>query len=512
MTSTTLSTSSHSVTDDGALRPSNLIGGAWQDGRGAELRTLRNPADRDELVAQLVGVDGAQVDQAVDAAAEAQRAWASTPLLDRVALLFRFKGLLEAHADELAELIVRENGKLLAEARGDVRRGIDVVDFACGLPSQLQGYALSDISSNVDCQVHREALGVMAGVPPCNFPAMIPLWLMPVAVGCGNAFILKPAEKAPLTGTRIVELFAEAGLPAGVISVLQGGRDTVERLIAHERLSAISFVGSTAVAQSIYREAAARGKRVQALGGAKNHLIVLPDADLARTVPALIGSCFGCAGQRCLAGSVLVAVGDAERRAAVRDAVVAAAGALRLGDGMDAKAGMGPLIDDEQRDRVLSWIDVGLSEGAELLLDGRTARADNRPRGSFLGASVFGSVRSDMRIAQEEIFGPVLSLLECETLDQAIDISNATRFGNSASLFTGDGAAARRFRERIQCGMLGINLGVPAPMAMFSFGGWKQSLFGDSHAYGADAVHFATRKQVVTERWFGAEAPKDGWV
>jgi malonate-semialdehyde dehydrogenase (acetylating)/methylmalonate-semialdehyde dehydrogenase len=374
------------------------------------------------------------------------------------------------------------------------------------------GRTLPDVSRDVDSYVVREPVGVVVGIPPFNFPAMIPLWMMPIAVACGNCFILKPAEKAPLTGTRLVELFAEAGLPDGVVSVVHGGKEVSERLLADPHVQAVSFVGSSAVAESVYRLGAAHGKRVQALGGAKNYLIVLPDADVARSVPALIGSCFGCAGQRCLAGSVLVPVGDGARQATVVDAFVQAARGLRLGDGLDESATLGPVLNPEQRRRILDAIDRGVKEGARLVADGRAATASDRPRGCFLGPTVFDEVHPDSFVAREEVFGPVVSVLRAGDLDEAIGLANRSRYGNSVSLFTQSGAAARTFRQRIQAGMLGINLGVPAPMAFFSFGGWKQSFYGDLHAHGPDAVDFYTRKKVVTERWFGAEAPKDGWV
>jgi malonate-semialdehyde dehydrogenase (acetylating)/methylmalonate-semialdehyde dehydrogenase len=371
---------------------------------------------------------------------------------------------------------------------------------------------LADVTRDVDCQVVREPLGVIVGIPPFNFPAMIPLWMMPLAVACGNCFILKPAEKAPLTGTRLVELFAEAGLPAGVVSVVQGGREVSERLIADAQVDAVSFVGSSAVAEAVYRTAAAHGKRVQALGGAKNALIVLPDADLGRSLPALIGSCFGCAGQRCLAGSLLIAVGDRGRQDAVIAGFVQAAGELRPGQGLDESATLGPVINPEQRRRILGAIERGLDEGARLALDGRGLAVPSLPRGCFVGPTIFDAVRPEMFVAREEIFGPVVSVLRAADLDEAIHLANATRYGNSVSLFTQSGAAARRFRERIQAGMLGINLGVPAPLAFFSFAGWKQSLFGDLGTQGADAITFYTRKKVISERWFGAATSRDGWV
>jgi malonate-semialdehyde dehydrogenase (acetylating)/methylmalonate-semialdehyde dehydrogenase len=358
----------------------------------------------------------------------------------------------------------------------------------------------------------REPLGVVAGIPPFNFPAMIPLWMAPVAVACGNAFILKPAEKAPLTGTRLVELFADAGLPAGVVSVVQGGKAVSERLITNPHAQAVSFVGSSAVAESVYRLAAQHGKRVQALGGAKNYLVVLPDADMRRSLPALIGSCFGCAGQRCMAGSVLVAVGDRSRQDAVVEAFAREAQDLRLGGGLDEAATLCPVLNPEQRRRILAAIERGLEEGARLVLDGRNATVPELPRGCFVGPTIFDEARPEMFIVREEIFGPVVSVLRAADLDEAISLANRNRYGNSVSLFTQSGAAARTFRERIQAGMLGINLGVPAPLAFYSFAGWKQSLFGDLGTHGPDAVAFYTRKKVVSERWFGAEAPRDGWV
>lgn len=490
----------------------NLIGSRWVPGSGPQTRTLRNPADTAEVVAEVVEASAEQVDEACATAARAFPAWSATPAPDRARVLFCYRELLEENFDELAELIVRENGKLLSEARGSLRRGVDVVEFACGIPSLLMGRTLQDVSANVDSYVLLEPVGVVVGIPPFNFPAMIPLWMMPLAVACGNTFILKPAEKAPLTATRLVGLFREAGLPPGVVNAVQGGREVSERLIGHPQVQAISFVGSSAVAEAVYRNAAAHGKRVQALGGAKNHLLVMPDADLPRSVPALIGACFGCAGQRCLAGSVLVAVGDRPQQDAVVDAFVGAAGSLRLGDGLAPTTGMGPVVNEEQRRRILDAIERGVGEGARLVLDGRPALAADRPRGCFVGPTVFDEVTPEMFLGREEVFGPVVSVMRARDLNEAVNLTNRSRYGNSASLFTRSGAAVREFRARIQAGMLGVNLGVPAPMAFFSFGGWKQSIFGDLHAHGPDAVAFYTRKKVVTERWFGAEAPKEGWV
>jgi malonate-semialdehyde dehydrogenase (acetylating)/methylmalonate-semialdehyde dehydrogenase len=501
-----------STVDAGSHVGRNLIGGCWVESRGTVARRICNPADTAEVLASVREASAEQVDEAGAAAARAFPGWRATPPPDRARVLFKFRALLESHFLELARGIVRENGKLLSEAKGSLRRGIDVVEYACGIPSQLMGQTLTDVSRDVDCYVVREPVGVVAGIPPFNFPAMIPLWMMPIAVACGNTFILKPAEKAPLTGTRLVELFAEAGLPPGVVGVVQGGKEVSERLITSSHVQAVSFVGSSAVAESVYRTAAAHGKRVQALGGAKNHLIVLPDADLERSLPALIGSCFGCAGQRCLAGSVLVAVGDRDRQDAVVDGFVRAARELRPGDGLNDAATLGPVVNPEQHERIRNAIARGVEEGAKLVLDGRFLAVPDHPRGCFVGPTIFDEVSPEMYVGREEIFGPVVSAMRARDLDEAIALANRSRYGNSVSLFTQSGAAARAFRERIQAGMLGINLGVPAPMAFFSFGGWKQSIFGDLHTHGPDAVAFYTRKKVVSERWFGAEAPKDGWV
>jgi len=496
----------------GAGSGANLIGDRWVAGTGPVTRTLVDPSDTGVVVATVAEASAEQVDEACAAAARAFSAWKATPAPDRAHVLFRFRDLLEKNFNDLAELIVRENGKLLSEARGSLRRGLDMVEFACGVPSQLMGKTLTDISRNVDSYDVREPVGVVVGIPPFNFPAMVPLWLMPVAIACGNTFILKPSEKAPLCGTRLVELFREAGLPVGVAQVIQGGKDVSERLIMNPHVQAVSFVGSSAVAESVYKLGAAHGKRVQALGGAKNYLIVLPDADVERSVPALIGACYGCAGQRCLAGSVLMAVGDKRQQDAVVDAFAQGARDLKLGDGLDENATMGPLVNIDQQKRVLDWIERGVRDGARLLVDGRHTSVPGHPRGCFVGPTLFDGVTPDMAIAREEIFGPVVTVLRAKDLDEAITLANRSRYGNSVSLFTKSGAAAREFRARIQAGMLGINLGVPAPMAFFSFAGWKQSFYGDHGAHGPDAVNFYTKKKVVTERWFGAEAPKDGWV
>jgi malonate-semialdehyde dehydrogenase (acetylating)/methylmalonate-semialdehyde dehydrogenase len=489
----------------------NLIGGTWVEGRGNTSRDIYNPADSAELVAPVREAALEQVDEACTAAARAFPGWRATPAPERAHVLFKFRELLVKNFSDVSHSIVGENGKLLSEARGALQRGIDVVEFACGIPSQMMGQALTDISRDVDCYAIREPLGVVAGIPPFNFPALIPLWMMSVAVACGNTFILKPAEKAPLTGTRLIEMFTDAGLPPGVVSVVQGSKEVSERLISNPHVQAISFVGSSAVAESVYRTAASHGKRVQAHGGAKNHLIVLPDADLERSLPALIGSCFGSAGQRCLAGSVLVVVGDRARQDTVLDAFIHLASELKLGDGLDDTATLSPVVNPKEEKRIRAAIERGVTEGARLRLDGRSQSVPHRPRGCFIGPTIFDDVTPEMFIGREEIFGPVVSVMRASDLDAAITLTNRSRYGNTVSLFTQSGAAARTFRERIQVGMLGINLGVPAPMGFFPFGGWKNSLYGDLDAQ-ADAVAFYTRKKVISERWFGSDAPKDGWV
>jgi malonate-semialdehyde dehydrogenase (acetylating)/methylmalonate-semialdehyde dehydrogenase len=496
---------------DEQTRGMNLIGRSWVPGQGASTRCVYNPADTQELVAEVREASAEQVDEACQHAARAFPGWRATPAPERARVLFRYRQILEEQFDKLAALIVQENGKLLSEARGSLRRGLDVVEFACGIPSQILGRTITNGSRDVDSTVMIEPLGVVAGIPPFNFPAMIPLWMMPIAVACGNTFILKPAEKCPLTATRLVELFSQAGLPSGVVSVVQGGKDVSERLIANPHVKAVSFVGSTSVAEHVYRLAATHGKRVQALGGAKNSLIVSPDADLSRSIPALIGSCFGCAGQRCLAGSVLIAVGDSRDQDAIVNAFVQAARGLKPGSGMDEASTFGPVLNVEQRQRIEQWIERGINEGARLILDGRSVSVPAWPNGCFVGPTVFDNVAPEMDIAREEVFGPVVSILRAANLNEAVTLANRSRYGNSVSLFTQSGAMARAFRARTEAGMLGINLGVPAPMAVFSFAGWKQSLFGDLGAHGPDAVAFYTRKKVVTERWFGAETPEEGW-
>ncbi len=454
-----------------------------------------NPATGD-VIEEVPLSDAREVDAAVRAATEAFATWSRTSVMDRVRLMFRFKALLEDHVDELAALVTRHHGKTLDESAGEVRRGIEVVDFACGAPTLLQGRTLRDVSSGVDQDLYRYPVGVCAGIPPFNFPVMIPLWMFPLSIVAGNTFVLKPSERTPLGGTRLAELFLEAGFPAGVLNVVHGAASTVDALLEHPGISAMSFVGSAPVARHVYTHAAARGKRVQALGGAKNHIVVMPDADPAVTVPAILNSAFGNAGERCLAGSVAVAVGRAGD--ALLDPLRDAATKLVVGPGDQKGVQVGPLIRAEHRDRVASFVAEGVAEGAELVVDGR---GEMSRRGFFLGPTILDRVTPTMSVGREEIFGPVLSVARAANLDEAIAQANASSLGNMATIFTQSGRAGREFRERVEAGMTGINVPVAQPFAFFPFSGWKGSFYGDLHVHGTDGIDFYTRKKVVVTRW-----------
>jgi malonate-semialdehyde dehydrogenase (acetylating) / methylmalonate-semialdehyde dehydrogenase len=473
-----------------------LIGGTFRESSGSQVDDIPDPATG-ETIARLPHSTGEEIDQAVAAAREAFPAWADTPPPDRAQVLFRLKALLEEHFEELSLLVTQENGKTLPEARGEVRRGIEVVDLACGAPTLLMGTSLDQIAGGIDEEAIRFPVGVVAGITPFNFPSMVPMWMIPLALACGNAFILKPSQRTPLSGVRLGELITEAGFPDGVFNVVHGAKDSVDALLTHPAIDAVSFVGSAGVAAYIYSTAAAHGKRVQALGGAKNHMVVMDDADLEPTVTGLISSAFGNAGQRCLAGSVAVGVGKVGD-VLVRE-VVDQAERLRLGPGADPDTDMGPVIRDERRKELIGYVDEGLSAGARLVADGREAGPD---RGFFLGPTVFDGVTPDMKLWQDELFGPVLSVVRTDDLDGAIRLINQSSYGNAASIFTSSGSHGREFRRRVEAGMIGINIGVPAPMAFFPFVGWKRSFLGDLHATGADGVRFYTRQKVVTTRWF----------
>ncbi len=473
------------------------INGAWDKPTGRRTQPVMNPATG-EVLAEVPMATDEDVDAAVRTAHEAYLKWRETPVIDRVQVLYRYKALLEAHQGDVAQVLTSENGKTLDDAKAEVRRGIQMVEVACGMPSLMMGDSLNDVATGIDCKTVRQPIGVCAGITPFNFPAMVPMWMYPFAIACGNAFVLKPSEQVPLTPSLAIDLLHEAGLPAGVLNLVHGDKAAVDALLHHPLVKAISFVGSTPVAKYIYSTAAGEGKRVQALGGAKNHMVVMPDADMPRTVEAIIGSAFGAAGERCLAGSVLVAVAEAGDK--VTKLLVDRVRNMRVGDGSLAGVEMGPLISSDHATRVARYIQRGISEGAVPLCDGRKLRTEQG--GYFLGPTIFDHAKPQMSIANDEIFGPLLTVIRVETLDDAIRVVNRSPFGNASSIFTTNGGAAREFSSRVEAGMVGINVGVAAPMAFFPFAGWKQSFFGDLHAHGKDAIAFYTEQKVIMSRWF----------
>jgi malonate-semialdehyde dehydrogenase (acetylating) / methylmalonate-semialdehyde dehydrogenase len=482
------------------IRPlSNFIGGRWVPSESREGVDVRNPA-LGTLIARTPLSTRREVDSAVAAAKAAFPAWSETPPAARARTLFRLRALLEAHFEELARLVTTEHGKTIEESRGSLKRGIECVEAACGAPSMLMGQSLENVAAGIDCTAFRQPIGVAAAIVPFNFPVMVPLWFLPFAVATGNTFVVKPSEQVPLSLVRVFELLEQCDLPPGVVNLVHGSREVVEAICDHPDIQAVSFVGSTTVARAVYQRATHAGKRVQALGGAKNYIVVMPDADLERAIAAITESFYGCAGERCLAGSVLVPVGPAHRE--TRDRLVAAAGALRVGDGAAPGVQMGPLISSRHRERVLGYIDKGVAEGARLVLDGRTAPASGRSDGFFLGPSVFDGVSPAMTIARDEIFGPVASICAVDDLSGAIEAMRAHPNANAASIFTSSGKTAREFAHRASSSMVGINVGVAAPMAYFPFGGAKDSFFGDLKVHGRDAFEFYTDRKVVTSRWF----------
>ena len=479
-----------------ALR--NFIGGEWVESSATSHHQVVNPATGDVL-AQTPLSGAGDVDQAVAAAQDAFTAWRRVPPVVRARYLFKLKELMEGQFEELAATVTRENGKTLGESRGSVRRGIENVEHACGIPTLMMGQALEDIAAGIDCEFVRQPIGVCAAITPFNFPAMVPLWFWPYAIATGNTFILKPSEQVPLSAALLAELAAEAGIPAGVLNLVHGGKDTVNALLEHPGIAAISFVGSSPVAKHVYTTAAATGKRVQALGGAKNHIVIMPDADMDQAVANITESIFGCAGQRCLAGSVMLAPGKAYEP--FRDKLLASAKNLTMGYGLDEGVTLGPVVSARAKERVVAMIDSGQSEGAELLLDGRGAAVAEYPDGSFVGPTVFDGVEPSMRVGHEEIFGPVASVTHVADLDDAIQKVHASGFANATSIFTTSGRAAREFRYNVGVSMIGVNIGVAAPMAFFPFGGTKGSFYGDLKAHGHDSVQFYTDKKVVISRW-----------
>lgn len=466
---------------------------------GGRSQPVYNPATG-EVVANVSLADRAMVEQAIAAAEAAFPAWRDTPPVKRAQVMFRFKTLLEQHSERIVAAITQQHGKVLHDAAGELGRGIEVVDYACGAPQLLKGEHSKNVGAGIDSWNEQQPLGVVAGITPFNFPAMVPMWMFPMAIVCGNCFVLKPSERDPAPALILAELLKEAGLPDGVFNVVNGDRESVDTLLHDARVQAISFVGSTPVAESIYRTATANGKRVQALGGAKNHAVVMPDADLDNAVSALMGAAYGSCGERCMAISVAVAVGDD-----VADQLVAKLqeqlGVLKVGPGSDNSNDMGPLITAEHLARVRSYVDLGLQEGAELVVDGRGLTVPGSENGFFLGGCLFDRVTPEMRIYREEIFGPVLCVVRVNSQEEAMELIDRHEYGNGTCIFTRDGEAARYFSDRIQVGMVGVNVPLPVPVASHSFGGWKRSLFGDLYAYGPDAVRFYTRRKTITQRW-----------
>lgn len=477
----------------------NLVGGKEVASSSSETTPVYNPSHGEVIAKAPIGTRE-DVQRAVEAARSAFPGWSDTPPSERARILFRYKHLLEENFDALARLVTREHGKTVEESRGDVRRGIEVVEFACGVPILLNGQFHDNVARSIDGHLMRQPVGICAGITPFNFPAMVPMWMYPLAIACGNTFILKPSPKVPLTALRLAELASEAGLPAGVLNVVHGGKEVVDAILTHPEIAAVSFVGSTKVAKYIYETGTAHGKRVQAAGGAKNFMIVMPDAEMDFTTGAIMGAAFGCSGQRCMAGSVTVAVDRAGDP--LVDRLSNAANSLKVGaTDQDDSIGMGPVIDGLSRDRVLSYLDIGAKEGAKLVADGRKHGTAPANGGFFVGPSIFDRAEPNMQIVRDEIFGPVLSVMRTSNLEEAIARANLSPYGNGAVIFTTDGGAARKFAREIQCGMVGINVGVPAPMATFPFTGWNQSFFGDLHIQGMEGLQFYTRSKVVLSRW-----------
>jgi malonate-semialdehyde dehydrogenase (acetylating)/methylmalonate-semialdehyde dehydrogenase len=476
----------------------NWIGGEWRVSAGDGTLAVVNPATG-TIVAECPAGEAADAAAAVEAAAAAYPAWRRTPAQERIQYLFKLRALLLAQRNEIARTIVRENGKTLGEATAELQRGLENIEVACGIPTLMQGYNLEDVAPGIDEMMIRQPLGVVAIITPFNFPGMIPLWFLPYAIACGNTVVVKPSERVPLTMARLAELVEQTGLPKGVVNVVNGGREVVDALLDHEAVKAVSFVGSTPVARHVYRRASASGKRVQCQGGAKNHVVVMPDADLEMTTRIVSDSAFGCAGQRCLAVSVAVTVGDAHEP--FREAIRETAASIRVGDGLEEGTQMGPVITRASRERILGCIEKGLGAGARAVVDGRAVTVGGHEGGYFVGPTVLEGNFEGSELATTEIFGPVLTLTPARDLDEAIAMIARNPYGNAASIFTSSGLAARRFRYEVPAGNIGVNIGIAAPMAYFPFSGWKDSFLGVLHGQGRDAVEFYTDKKVVVERW-----------
>ena len=476
----------------------HFVGGKVISGNSERKGKIFNPATG-EQDSEVILASKADLDGAVEIAQKAFQTWSLNPPLQRARIMFKFKELIEKNFDELAKLIVSEHGKVYEDAKGSLIRGLEVVEFACGIPHLLKGEFSENVGTNVDSYSMRQPLGVAAGITPFNFPAMVPMWMFPLAIACGNSFILKPSEKDPSCPMKLAELLHEAGLPEGVFNVVNGDKEVVDAILTNQNIKAVSFVGSTPIAKYIYENAAKNEKRVQALGGAKNHLVVMPDCDLDGAVNGLMGAAYGSAGERCMAQSVAVAVGD------VGDELVSRlskkAEALKIGPGMDKSSEMGPLVTKEHLEKVKGYVDLGVKEGAKLVLDGRNLKLQGYENGFYIGGCLFDHVTTNMRIYKEEIFGPVLSVVRVKTFEEATKMINEHEYGNGVSIYTRDGDAGRTFASKIQVGMVGINVPIPVPMAFHSFGGWKRSLFGDSGTHGMEGVKFYTKLKTITSRW-----------
>ncbi|MGH2835930.1 MAG: CoA-acylating methylmalonate-semialdehyde dehydrogenase [Solirubrobacteraceae bacterium] len=479
----------------------NYVGGEWVPARAAtgELDVI-NPATGGVLAR--VPLSGrADLDAAVQAARAALPQWRAVSVIARSRKLFELRERLVARSEDLARSVTAEMGKTIGDARAEVGRAVEMVEAACAVPTTMQGAILEDVSRNIDAETVRQPVGVCAAIVPFNFPAMVPFWFLPFAIACGNTFVLKPSEQVPMTQAIVFEELDALGLPAGVVNLVNGGRDVVDGILDHPHIDAVSFVGSAPVAKLVYERAAKAGKRVQALGGAKNHVVVMPDAVIERAVEGIVASAFGAAGQRCMAGSVVVTVGDAHKH--LMEPLTQAAAALQVGDGIDEQVQLGPVISCAARDRIAGYVERALADGARVVLDGRAVSGVN-PEGAFLGPTIVTGVKPEMEIARAEVFGPVLTVIQVESLDEAIALVNSSNFGNGTSIFTESGASVRRYRHEVQAGMIGVNIGVAAPVAFFPFSGWKDSFFGDLHAHGSDGVEFFTRKKTITTRYFSS--------
>ena len=476
----------------------HFVGGKVIDGTSQRKGQVFNPATGDQE-SEVILATKSDLDKTVKIAKKAFETWSLKPALQRARIMFKFKELIEKNFDELTKLIVSEHGKVYEDAKGSLIRGLEVVEFACGIPHVLKGEFSENVGTNVDSYSMRQPLGVAAGITPFNFPAMVPMWMFPLAIACGNTFILKPSEKDPSCPMRLAELLHEAGLPAGVFNVVNGDKEVVDAILSNNDIKAVSFVGSTPIAKYIYENAAKNEKRVQALGGAKNHLVVMPDCDLEGAVNGLMGAAYGSAGERCMAQSVAVAVGDIGDELVSR--LVKKAEALKIGPGMDKSSEMGPLVTKQHLEKVKGYVDLGVKEGAKLALDGRDLKLQGYENGFYIGGCLFDHVTTDMRIYKEEIFGPVLSVVRVKTFEEATKMINEHEYGNGVSIYTRDGDAGRTFASKIQVGMVGINVPIPVPMAFHSFGGWKRSLFGDSGMHGMEGIKFYTKLKTITSRW-----------